>query len=287
MGALAAAFRSVSPDAEAPADLDDRLARAWRTARETWPALPDDAESFSRHVAGRLPADLSVEAGLGNLRAADLYLALHAARACEPAVEAFLAGPFTVARATLYKIRCPAELVPDVEQQLRALFLVGDHPKLLDYAGRGDLASWIASIAARVARKRMAAEHRRADAPARDELTDLAAGDDDPELEYFKHAYREAFAAAVRDALVVLTPRERNLLRQHHLDALTLDELAAFHGVHRATVARWLAAARDRIAEETRTLIGQRLALDADEFESMVKLVESQVHVSLGRLLAT
>jgi RNA polymerase sigma-70 factor len=158
---LAPVFQAVRPGADATPDLEDRLARTWAAARSAWPELPDDAESFIRHVAARLPTDVSTQAALDNLRAADLYLALHCARGCAAAIESFLVGPFTVARATLHKIRCPNELVEDLEQHLRTLFLVGYHPKLFDYAGRGDLKSWVASIAARVARKKQAAEHRR------------------------------------------------------------------------------------------------------------------------------
>jgi RNA polymerase sigma-70 factor, ECF subfamily len=251
------------------AELDD----AWRAAREVWPQLPDDREGFARRVA---------ELGAPTYPA-DVYLALHAAAGFAPAVEAFLAGPFLVARSTLRKLRCAPDLVDELEQQLRAMFLVAP-AKLATYAGRGPLASWVASIAARVARKRLANEQRRA--PDDESLGDLAA-DDDPELAYLKTAYRDAFAAAVTDALAELTVRERNLLRQHHLDGLTLDELAVLYDVHRATIARWLAAARDQIVAGSRTLLASRIAIDPEELESIVRLVESQVQLSLRRLLGS
>jgi RNA polymerase sigma-70 factor, ECF subfamily len=276
----------LGPDAGA----DDAIADAWARARTAWPALPDDAAGFARHVAGKLArvTDVPRVDALRALHAADVYLALHAASGHAPAVQAFLAGPFTAAKATLVKMRCPPQLVEDVEQQVRALVLAGPPaPKLADYAGRGELRSWIASIAARTARKALHGDRKRADAPGDDELlTGVAVDEDDPELAYLKTAYRDAFAAAVRDALAVLTVRERNLLRQHHLDRVTLDELARLYGTHRATVARWLAAARARIVEEARRLLVERLAIAEDELESVVRLVQSQVQVSLARLLA-
>lgn len=278
---------NLPPGREGGERVADRLTAVWQAARAAWPELPDDPEGFMRHLATKLASDLSTTAALDQVRAADLYLALHCAAGHDTAIAALLAGPFTVARATLYKMRIPGDLIDDLEQHVRALLLVASagRPKIADYAGRGDLKSWIASIAARTARKKLRTEQRRNDASDDDVFRDLAAADDDPELAYFKDTYRDAFATAVRDALVVLSVRERNLLRQHHIDRLTLEELATLYAAHRATVARWLAAARERIVEQTRTLLVERLAINEDELESVVRLVQSQVHVSLDRLL--
>ena len=256
----------------------------WAAARVRWPELPDDRDGFVRHLAARIGAtsDVALETALAGAHGADLYHAQHCASGEPRAVELLLAGPFAVARATLLNLRCARELADDVEQDVRALLLVGNHgghPQIADYAGRGELRSWIASITARIARKRL----------GRGDLVDddasLAESSDDPELAYFKDTYREAFETAVREALAAVSVRERNLLRQHHLDRLTLDELSALYGAHRATVARWLAAARERIHDQTRALLVERLALDDDELESVVRLVRSQADISVRRLL--
>ena len=78
-----------------------------------------------------------------------------------------------------------------------------------------------------------------------DALPDTAA---DPELLHLKQHYREAFRAAFASAMTSLSSEERVLLRQHFIDGLNIDEIAALHHIHRATAARWLAQARETIA---------------------------------------
>jgi RNA polymerase sigma-70 factor (ECF subfamily) len=267
----------------AMADLEGRLLAAWQQAQAAWPQLPDDPLRFVDHLASVLPYD-----SLDPIHAADLHLACHCGDGHDVAMTAFLAGPFTVARRTLGKLRCPADLIDEVEQRIRAELLVarpGERRKISAYAGRGTLESWIASIAARSGRAALASELRRSDRPNERTDMDVGAESDDPELAYVKDAYRDVFAQAVTEAMAALETRERNLLRQHHLDALTLDELATLYGVHRATLARWLKAARDKVADRTRVLLRERIYVGNDEFDSIVRLVESQVHVSVARLL--
>jgi RNA polymerase sigma-70 factor, ECF subfamily len=263
-----------------PAERERRLAALWADARATWPNLPDEPARFAAVVSQRHGASLE------RVHAADLYLAQHCALGSAAALAAVVDGPFGVVRSTVAKLGCSPTLVDEIDQELRASLLVapvgGGTARIGDYAGRGELRSWLASIAARTARRRLKRDQRHAGG---DDLTALA-GNDDPELAYFQEAYRDVFADAVAAALATLSTRERNLLRQHHLDGLTLDELATLYAAHRATVARWLAAARQHIVERARQAITQRTELDPDEFDSMLRLVESQVHVSFQRLLA-
>jgi RNA polymerase sigma-70 factor (ECF subfamily) len=267
------------------ASLDADLDGAWAAARAAWPGLPDDATGFVRHLAAKLDAEAATLAGV---RAADLYLAWACSAGDPAAIAAFLAGPFAAVPAVLGALRCPPALRDELTQRLRAVFLVaapGGQSPLAAYGGRGELRSYVASIAARTGRRELAREAGRREVPDHEALAEIT-GDDDPALAYLKEAYREVFAVAVKDALAELTVRERNLLRQHHLDGLTLDELATLYGAHRATVARWLAAARDHVLTATQALVQSRIALDEGEFASMVRLVQTQVQVSLARLLA-
>jgi RNA polymerase sigma-70 factor (ECF subfamily) len=210
LSGLTALFeRSLPAGQTVAAPVEERLEALWAAARARWPELPDDRDGFVRHLAARIGAnrDVAIEAALAGVHGADLYLALHAAHGDPRAIQLVLAGPFAVARAVLIKLRCARELAHDVEQDVRTLLFVGNpggHPKLADYAGRGELKSWIASITARIARKRLGR-----DDPAGD-VADLTAGGDDPELAYFKDTYREAFEAAVRGALAALSVRERH-----------------------------------------------------------------------------
>jgi hypothetical protein len=68
---------------------------------------------------------------------------------------------------------------------------------------------------------------------------------------------------------------------------LSIDELATMHRVHRATVARWLVTARDQLTTDARRRFIELAGLDAADVGHAGELVESQLSVSLGRLLSS
>jgi RNA polymerase sigma-70 factor (ECF subfamily) len=118
-----------------------------------------------------------------------------------------------------------------------------------------------------------------------DELANAPANTLDPELDYLKARCQREFREAFVAALGTLTPEERNVLRLHHLDGLTLEETAAACHIGRATAARWLARARERIVTETHRLLQAELRLSGGEVESVLRLVESQLELSIHRYL--
>jgi RNA polymerase sigma-70 factor (ECF subfamily) len=71
----------------------------------------------------------------------------------------------------------------------------------------------------------------------------------------------------------------------HSLDGLNLDQIGAVHRVHRATVARWIAAARESLLERTRKGLEEKLQLQGSEFESLMGLVRSQLDLSIHSFL--
>lgn len=79
--------------------------------------------------------------------------------------------------------------------------------------------------------------------------------------------------------------RERNLLRLHYADSVGLRELARLEGVQRATVARWLAGARQRVFDLVEVDVRDRLGLSRSEFQSILGLVDSYLRASLSGLL--
>jgi RNA polymerase sigma-70 factor (ECF subfamily) len=109
---------------------------------------------------------------------------------------------------------------------------------------------------------------------------------DDPELSYMKELYRQAFRQAFGAALAALEARDKNLLRQHVVDGLTVDELGPLYGVHRATAARWVQRAKEKLLHETRKQFMARARISSRECESVLRLVRSRIDVTLGRLLA-
>lgn len=75
------------------------------------------------------------------------------------------------------------------------------------------------------------------------------------------------------------------MLRYNVLKGLNIAEIGAIYQVHRATVARWIAHARELLLQSTRERLTQRLHAADHELDSILRLIESQMDVSLRRCL--
>jgi RNA polymerase sigma-70 factor (ECF subfamily) len=117
------------------------------------------------------------------------------------------------------------------------------------------------------------------------ELDELRVAGTDPELRFIKERYRAPFKDALRSALGRLTSEQRNVLRLHFVDGVTLDKLAALLGVHRATVARRIAEARDAVFDDVRTSLQGALGIDRAEFDELLALLRSGLELSLSALM--
>jgi RNA polymerase sigma-70 factor (ECF subfamily) len=161
----------------------------------------------------------------------------------------------------------------------------GEHPPALDgFAGRGALRGFLRISAVRECLRVMKRQKREVGA-AEDDLSRFAPKID-PELDRLKRTYREEFTQCFVQSLSVLTARERTLLRMNVIEELSIDQIGAIYAVHRATAARWLERARSRLADSTSELLAAKLSLSAGEVESVIRLVHSQINVSLEHLLA-
>jgi RNA polymerase sigma-70 factor, ECF subfamily len=255
--------------------------------QSAWPDVPIEGEVFARHLGERvLCADLE------RARVEDLWIAC----AC--------GGPSGEARnralalieerylpdvdGALHKMGLPPDRIGDVKQGLRNLLFVGDvesPARIREYRGSGDLRAWMRVTAMRAALKLLRKDAR--ETSSDDALLEARAPEDDPELTYMKAAYRAAFKAAFQEALESLTGRERTLLKQQIVDGLGIDELGALYQIHRATAARWVASAREKLLSRTRRTFMLQARISSDECESIMRMVRSQLDVSLHRRLAT
>jgi RNA polymerase sigma-70 factor (ECF subfamily) len=268
-------------------DLDPALATLCAAARAAWPALALDDPTFVAFLAARLPSDVPPADALPRLRAADLYLACACLEGQDAAVRALHDGYFPRVHGALRRTGLGEAAAADLAQAILQRLLVppaGGAPGLAGYAGRGDLQGWLCIAAVRDARHQLRRDGR---APERgdDDLSDRAAASDDHELQYLKDTYQAEFRAAFRDALAALGDRERNLLRYQLLDGLTIDQIGAIYHIHRATAARWLAQARAQVFERTQAGLMARLKVSSRESESIIRLIRSQLDVSVHRLL--
>ena len=82
-------------------------------------------------------------------------------------------------------------------------------------------------------------------------------------------------------------PPDRLLLRIHFIDGLTIDEIGAMHDIHRATAARRIQKARERLAKLTKEKLRVRLGIDRWEADSVIRLVRSRLDFSVRNYLAS
>src|SRR5262249_42945161 len=104
------------------------------------------------------------------------------------------------------------------------------------------------------------------------------------QVEPFVARYGPAFKRAFQAALAELEPRERTLLRFQYVDDLTVDQIGALYHVHRATAARWVAQARERLGERTRLRLARELGTHDGGLTSILQIIQSHVDVSLVRV---
>jgi RNA polymerase sigma-70 factor (ECF subfamily) len=261
------------------------LRDAYQRGRRAWPEIPLSeplfAAALSRHLAG--------EATPTRLHTDDLYLATACAAGIAPALAAFERHHVSTIGSTVGRFNPSPDFLAEVAQRLRMRLLIGDsggQPRIASYAGRGPLRSWVHICAARLAialaRRTV---WRSSECPAELDVRLIDSGD--PELDCIRERYREDFQQAFRQGLNTLTPRQRNALRLRYLDGLNIDGIGEVYRVHRTTAARWIAEAKQRIADTTRCALAQRLRLSASRIDSLVRLLQSNLELSASLLVSS
>lgn len=291
-------------DVEVP-ELIDELARAsglpvgdravveaaWCTvlgeARAAWPAVTFDDVVVARFVGPRL-AGSDLASALTGIPAGDLALAA-ACAAGEPTAHAAFDDILSEVEAAGVTTRASKDLIDEVKQLLRVQLLVerdDKPPGITGYKGKGPLRGWVRITATRELIRHLKKAARSVSPGSDRQLEELlGAGGDDPVLERLKGEYRSEFASSLREAISELGAEDRTLLRQQIVDRLSIDELGAAYGVHRATAARWLTRARGALVSTTRRRLAARLAMPVDEIDSVIRLVQSRLDASVVRYL--
>lgn len=259
---------------------DDLAARILAAGRAAWPEIAIGEDVIAKHLAGRAPED----AGLPQ-HDADVYLAIALATGDAAALRVFEAKLVPHVDQALRRLRLPATTKDDVRQQVRTDLLVGNGaPKIGDYAGRGELAGWLRVTATRKALTLLRKTNREEalDDLLLDHWPDASAN---PGKEHLRTKYTSELKRAIHDAFAALEVRQRNLLRQHILDELTIDDLARLYRAHRATCARWLADARAELGKNTRKRLIATLGIDREEVDSLLRFLDSDIELSISRIL--
>lgn len=269
-------------------DLADRLAVGLQAIRERWPGSPAIGDGFIAYLAQRLASQPDLDGALPRLRIDDLFLAWWAGSGDPHGIIAFEAALAEDLRRVASRFRhIPAD---ELRQVLRIKLFVGDGktpPRIRSYAGFGFLQNWLRITAARTFVDAARADQGRHYAEELDEheVLQWIPPTGDPR----DHHQRNELAVAIKHAFGIavagLAPRERTFLRHASVDRLTLDQIAATYRVHRATVARVLAAARERLLQQTRAGVVAALGIEPTELASAMHTLDHRLDLSLSRVL--
>jgi RNA polymerase sigma-70 factor (ECF subfamily) len=289
---LDAAPAAVRSQLAAIADLERRLWAIVAEGRGAWPGLAVDAKVVVEFIAQKATAELA-ETALDGLRPADLYLACACANQLPGAIAAFDRDYMREVDIALSRMRIGPPRLQDIKQLVRQRLFVGGGTagqptsagKIAEYGGRGDLRRWVRSVAVRTCLNDLRKGKREILVDDDQLIAQHAISADDPEVEYMKRTYASEFKAAFGEALQTLGAREQTLLRYHHVDGLNIDEIGAIYRIHRVTAFRWLEKAKELLVRSTLETLRGRLKLPANELDSVLRMIRSQIHLSLVRHL--
>lgn len=221
------------------------------------------------------------------LAADEIFLACACAASDTSAIAAFERRYFGAIPAALSRLSLGRDEIAEIAQILRVRLFVAegaDLPRVVAYAGQGQLGGLVRVAAIRIGLN-LLRDRGRLDPSGADDLEDVPISSDDPELVRLKTQHRSAFKEAFEAAVKSLEPRERTLLDLALVKELGIDRIGAIYSVHRATAARWVQAARANLAKAVHKRLAETLGARGSQLDSLLPLVESQLELSLERLL--
>jgi len=250
------------------------LTERYADARAAYPGAEVPWGLFASHVRGKMAA----QPGLlpDTLRTRELFLAAGCLARDARAVAYVERETFRELEAAYARFPRLGVPLDDVKQRFREAFLVGASPKIEGYAGAGSLRGWVRAAVLHMLLNVVQRESR--EEPTDEALLDVVIGaEPGAEAAYVKLACREAFEASFAAAMATLDARERALLRHAFVDGRNVDDIGAVYGVHRATAARWVAAAREALVTRTRKDLVRRLGITETEAGSIIAAALSGV----------
>lgn len=176
--------------------------------------------------------------------------------------------------------RHDAAQLDELTQLVRERLLLTD--RLAGFRAEAPLRAWVRAVVVRTAINAQKVAGRELPLEEADGVEASAA---DPELALLRQRYRDSFKASFAAAVAALSPRERTILRLHTLDGLTLARIGAVYQKDTSTVSRWLEQSRRALLESTRGHLALTLALSGPELDSLMRVADSELSVSLSRLL--
>jgi RNA polymerase sigma-70 factor, ECF subfamily len=257
------------------------LARRLEAAERSTPGVRLDLAGFAAILQARLAAAADPESELSELHVEDMYLAWALAEGDKAAFARFERE--FVARLGA-QLKGAAAEAGELEQLVRTRLFVatgGQSPRITQYSGRGPFGGWLRMIATRCLLDLQRAKSGHAAARELDS-PGIAT---DPELDYLKLRHAADFKIVLQAALAQLDARQVTLLKLSFIEQLSATAIGTMYGVSSRTVQRWLVELRESLLVRTREGLRARLTLSPSELDSLLGLVDSQLSVSLHRVL--
>jgi RNA polymerase sigma-70 factor, ECF subfamily len=264
--------------------LDTALVRAIADAKQRWPNVQLADDDFAVYLAARIGPGEDPRDQLAARHVDDLYLAFGCSIGDATAIAAFDAEILREIPRALRRGDLDQAHLEDTRQQVAIKLLAETGPAIAQYSGRGSLRGWVRVIAIRES-ARLLSGHAAHEKPVGDDALFDAVAQGVVASSAVKDTYRQTFKRSFEEALANLSIHDRLLLRQHFIDGLSIDRLAALHDVHRATAARWIAKLVEKLLVETRTRLEATLEVTGEELDSVLRLIQSCLDASVGRVL--
>jgi RNA polymerase sigma-70 factor (ECF subfamily) len=246
------------------------------------PGMRIDVASLTSRVAA-LVGDPADPIELERLALTDLAFADALGRHDPQALARFEREILSRIEAATRRIDSTGALATEVQQELRVRLLVGEDgpPKIHRYAGRGPLLHWVL-----VAATRMALDHQRRRGALRetdeDELSQVIF--DDAERGVLHLESKRLLKTWMEEALRALDPQQRAVLQLYFVEEVSSEAAAKMFGVHRGTIARWLAEARESVRSHVRRRALATPGMGPEAVDSLLRAADGHVSLSLSLL---
>jgi RNA polymerase sigma-70 factor (ECF subfamily) len=264
--------------------LEAAIAAAYAKARARWPDVVVELARFAAEIVRRLGSDVDAEK-LAAHATDDLYLAIACLDGNRAAIEILERDYFSVIDFAARKVRATVDQANEIRGHLRQLLFTAEPTRaaaLAEFTGRGDLRGYLKTIATRELIR--AVNRGRKEEPI-DPLLEQLDVSLAPELAMLRARHGETISDAIRAAIDALEERPRSLLRYSLVHGWSIDRIGELYDVNRSTAARWLNLAREALGDQIRTEAATRLNMPIEDIDSIVRQVQSQIDVSLLRIL--
>jgi RNA polymerase sigma-70 factor (ECF subfamily) len=276
-----------SPQAAPLCAVDEYRDRCYSVGCAAFPRISWRAAEFASHaqLVAFFPDRVLSDEVLTDEALRDEFLRI-ACLAQIPGAIATLESEYLAPLGKVLAKRCDdAELADEALQTLREKLLLGAHPRLASYRSTGHLRPWLQVVGVRICQD--LARQRGVRWAREGQLVDrLVDPHRQPDSLLLKAQLDELFVVALKQVFRELPNRERYALRMHVMAGWNVSQIGEALSTHRATAARWIASAKQRLSDNVRLLLRERLDLNATELEKLVGFFGTQLDLRLSQVFS-